>query len=283
MPLNSKKMNLDYIRTFAVLGQSRNMTEASHKLGVDTSYVSRHIKQLEENLQTKLVILDSKTKETRLTESGQYFFEKYEKIYNEILLVEKNNSMNIKITLGIQNDLEQFLLQEKLQQFSQKNPVISFKIKNGPYDQLFKELLQYSIDFVLCKTRVDVVQIPSNVKWKTLFQSNYCFVYHPLKYSFLDYSNVTCIMLVNGTDEREAINQYVQKNNLVWKNTYEVETFDQMISYVQKGFGIGFALKESIKDYPELKVIDLDCPCDVIIAYQEDNVTPIVQELLDMY
>ena len=53
MGLNSQKMNLDYIRTFVVLAQSKNMTEASIKLGVTPSYVSRHISKLEEELKTK--------------------------------------------------------------------------------------------------------------------------------------------------------------------------------------------------------------------------------------
>lgn len=34
MDLNSAKMNLDYIRTFVILVQSRNMTQASQKLNV---------------------------------------------------------------------------------------------------------------------------------------------------------------------------------------------------------------------------------------------------------
>ena len=60
MGLNSQRMNLDYIRTFVVLAQSRNMTEASEKLNVTPSYVSRHIANLEEELNTKLVVFISK-------------------------------------------------------------------------------------------------------------------------------------------------------------------------------------------------------------------------------
>lgn len=88
MGLNSQKMNLDTIRTFVVLSQSRNMTEVSIKLKTTPSSVSRHIMTLEEELGTKLII-NSKHQDLKLTEDGLFFFEKYEKIYNDILLAEK--------------------------------------------------------------------------------------------------------------------------------------------------------------------------------------------------
>jgi len=80
MELMSKKMNLDFVRTFVVLGQSSNMTEASKKLGVTVSSISRHIKELEYSLDAKLVVINSKTKNTELTEIGKYFFDKYVEI-----------------------------------------------------------------------------------------------------------------------------------------------------------------------------------------------------------
>ena len=89
MALSSQKMNLNNIRTFVVLGQSNNMTEASKKLDVAISLVSRHLKQLEEELQTKLVVPTPKNQKLKLTDDGKYFFNKYEKIYNEIMLAEK--------------------------------------------------------------------------------------------------------------------------------------------------------------------------------------------------
>lgn len=89
MKLASLNMNLDYIRTFVVTAQSKSMLEASKKMDVTPSYISRHIERLEKALNTKLVISGSKVQDLKLTETGKYFYEKYEKIYNEILLTEK--------------------------------------------------------------------------------------------------------------------------------------------------------------------------------------------------
>ena len=49
-------MNLDYIRTFVVVGQSKDYKDAANKLKIDYTNVSRHIKALESLMETKLII-----------------------------------------------------------------------------------------------------------------------------------------------------------------------------------------------------------------------------------
>ncbi len=287
MSLSSLKMNLDFIRTFTVLGQSRNMTEASRKLGVDTSYVSRHIKQLEQELQTKLIIPGPKNKEMQLTEAGKYFFEKYERVYNEILLTEKNYRQieqldNCKITLGISLDLEKLIIRDKLFEFLQQYPNINLKIFNGDYERLYKLLNQYSIDFALCKLNAKK-RLDSNIQVKKLFSAQYCLAYDERKYTFSDYSYATIILPVSNTDERKIINDYLLENNIHFQRTIEVETYDQMLSYINRGFGVGFVLKESLVNEKKLTVDDLDCFVDVCILYIKDKITPSTLELLKLF
>lgn len=287
MSLNSLKMNLDFIRTFTVLGQSRNMTEASRKLGVDTSYVSRHIKQLETELQTKLIVPGPKNKEMQLTEAGKYFFEKYERVYNEILLTEKNYRQieqldNCKITLGISLDLEKLIALDKLFYFLKQYPNISLKIFNGDYERLSKLLNQYSIDFALCKLDAKK-RVDANIQVKKLFSAQYCFAYDEHKYNFLDYSKATIILPVSNTDERKIINDYLLENHIHFQRTIEVETYDQMLSYIHRGFGVGFVLKESLVKVKKLTIVDLDCFADVCVLYIKEKITPSTLELLKLF
>ena len=53
--LKTQSMNLDVIRTFVVVGQSKSFQEASVKLLIDRSSVSRHIALLEETLGFKVI------------------------------------------------------------------------------------------------------------------------------------------------------------------------------------------------------------------------------------
>lgn len=46
--MNTQFMNLDLIRTFVIVGQTKDLSETASKLKLDLTNVSRHIKALEE-------------------------------------------------------------------------------------------------------------------------------------------------------------------------------------------------------------------------------------------
>ena len=179
MALKSQRMNLDYIRTFVI----KSMTDASKKMDVTPSYVSRHIRGLEEELGTKLLTPTPKNLPIKLTETGKFFFERYEKIYNEILITEKEFRQseqldNCKITIGVSPDLEENILKPKLMEYSQKYPKITIKVINDESEKLSNKLSQYAVDFIIDKN------IPNNkfknqtITTNTLYTSNYCYVYN---------------------------------------------------------------------------------------------------------
>lgn len=289
MALSSQKMNLDFVRTFVVLGQSSNMTDASKKLGVNVSYISRHLKQLEEELGTRLIIPSPKNKDLQLTDAGKYFFERYEKIYNEILITEKEFRQteqldNCKITIGISTDLEENLVKPKLLDYSKRYPKITIKIVNGETESLTNKLTQYALDIIIDKN------IPNNkskvqiIDTNKLYTSNYCYVYN--KEYFNNISNINdipFILPVSRTQERIIIDEYFSNNNIVPNVKYEVENTDRMISYVKDGFGVGVMLKDAIKETDNLSYIDIDIKSDICISYIKEKLTPSTKEFLKLF
>ena len=289
MALSSQKMNLDYIRTFVVLGQSTNMTDASIKLKVNVSYVSRHLKQLEDELGTKLIIPSPKNKDLQLTDAGKFFFDRYEKIYNEILLAEKEYKQteqldNCKITIGVSSDLEDKLLKPKLLEYSKKYPKIIIKIVNGETEYLSKKLSQYALDIVIDKNIPDNNSKMQIIDTNELYTSNYCLVYNP-KY-FTDISKrdeIPLILPVSRTQERIIIDEYFSNNNIIPNVKYEVENTDRMLSYVKDGFGIGLMLKDALKIEDNLSYADLDIKSNICISYIKEKLTPSTKEFLKLF
>ena len=289
MALSSQKMNLDYIRTFVVLGQSTNMTDASIKLKVNVSYVSRHLKQLEEELGTRLIIPSPKNKDLRLTDAGKFFFERYEKIYNEILLAEKEFKQteqldNCKITIGVSSDLENNLVKPKLLEYSKKYPKIIIKIVNGETEELASKLSQYALDIIIDKN------VPNNnskiqvIDTNKLYTSNYCLVYN--EEYFKNVSNINelpLILPISKTQERIIIDEYFSKNNIIPNVKYEVENTDKILSYVKDGFGVGIVLKDSIKESDNLSYSDIDINSDICISYIKEKLTPSTKEFLKLF
>ncbi len=289
MALSSLRMNLDYIRTFVVLGQSNNMTEAGKKLGVNVSYVSRHLQKLEDELQVKLLVPNAKNRDLQLTDAGKYFFDKYEKIYNEILLTEKEYRQteqldNCKMTIGVASDLEDIMLKDKLRECATKLPNIVVKIVNGDTELLSKKLMQYTVDIIIDKSEPINNSKLQDIETVELFSSNYCFAYNRNFFKGIkDLNGQPLIVPVSKMSERKLINDYLEQKEINVDIKYEVNSFDRMLSYVNEGLGIGFFLKTLVIDDEHLEIIDTDITCRVCLSYIKDKLTPSTKEFIKLY
>lgn len=288
MGLVSLNMNLDYIRTFVVTAQSKSMLEASKKMNVTPSYVSRHIESLENKLNTKLVIVGSKSQDLQLTESGEYFYEKYEKIYNEILLTEKEFMQtrqidNCKITIGVSYDLENVLVKSKIIEFANKYPNICIKIVNGDTTSLVRSLTQFSLDMIIDKNLPDYDLKSQEIKTIKLFNSNYSLVFNRDIYNKnnIDIRTSSLIVPTRDTQERKLFDDYFASMNIKPNIKYELKN-DNIISYVKDGLGVGIVLKELIKD-EKLDYIDLNITSNICISYIKGKLTPSVKEFLKLF
>lgn len=150
--LNTQSMNLDLIRTFVIVGQSRDYNDAASKLNMDRSNVSRHIKTLEELMETKLINKNAKNY-IELTEDGKVLFDGYEKAYNLLFITEKtylqNKDLNSgKISIGISSDIESKILIDKIIDFKKKYADTAFKTINLPSKNLVEKLSHYTLGFV---------------------------------------------------------------------------------------------------------------------------------------
>lgn len=150
--LNTQSMNLDLIRTFVIVGQSRDYNDAVSKLNMDRSNVSRHIKTLEELMETKLINKNAKNY-IELTEDGKVLFDGYEKAYNLLFITEKtylqNKDLNSgKISIGISSDIESKILIDKIIDFKKKYADTAFKTINLPSKNLVEKLSHYTLGFV---------------------------------------------------------------------------------------------------------------------------------------
>ena len=288
MALNSQRMNLDYIRTFVVLGQSRNMTEASQKLNVTISYVSRHIRQLEEELNTKLIIPSPKNRDLQLTESGIYFFKKYEKLYNEILLTEKNYKQlkhldNCKLTIGINSDLDDAFLKSKLEKFVKKFPKINLKVIHGDTEMLLKRLKQYSVDVIIYKVNSNRIYDFDSLQQVHLMKSYYCFTYNPLKFHYESLSQAPVIIPTNSIEDRTFFDHFFKKNNYNFKVIYEFDTFEDMKSSIFICLGLCILLEPAICDHTFLKQERTEMSADINLSYVKEMVTPSTIEFLKLF
>ena len=282
--LNTQSMNLDLIRTFVIVGQSRDYNDAASKLNMDRSNVSRHIKTLEELMGTKLINKNAKNY-IELTEDGKVLFDGYEKAYNLLFITEKtylqNKDLNSgKISIGISSDIESKILVDKIIDFKKKYADTSFKTINLPSKNLVEKLSHYTLDFVIDE-KSDSYKKSSGVKSIDLFDEEYRLVYSKDNFTISDISDLkdlSFILPVSTKQERKLFEEYLSDNQITRRLSIETSNYFSSIEYAKNGLGIALVPKSMIVD--ELEVFDIDLKKTITLSYVENNLSPSSKEFL---
>lgn len=276
--LNTQSMNLDLIRTFVIVGQSKDFNEASSKLSIDHTNVSRHIKALENLMGTKLIKKNSKNY-IELTEDGKALFDGYEKAYNLLFITEKtflqNKDLNSgKISIGIASDVELDLLSSKIANFKKNYFNTAFKIVSLPVKELYEKLSHYNIDFVIDE-KIELKK-SSGIVNIDLYKEKYCLVYLDSKYNIAklsDLDDIPLILPVSSKGERKLFENLLQQNGVTRNLSVETSNYIASIDYAKKGLGVALIPQRLAKDIA-LKQFNIDLSKQIAISYVEENLSP---------
>lgn len=287
--LKTQSMNLDFIRTFVIVGQSRDLADAASKLSIDVTNVSRHIKALEDIMGTKL--LNRSSKNFELTEDGKKLFEGYEKAYNMMLLTEKTfmqgKTLNSgKLTIGVSSAIEMDLVNDKIKSFKQKYPNVVIKVVNLSTKELFDKLSQFYMDFVI-DTPLDNLKKSSNIKVNDLLLDEYCIAYSP-KYSNVvlnsinDLSSLPLILPITSKEERNRFEELISIDGFEKNLSIEVDNYISGKDYAESGFGFALLPKRYVNG-TDLKSFDIDLSKKIAISYIEENLSPSAKQFLSEF
>lgn len=288
--LNTKTMNLNLIRTFVIVGQSKDLKEAASKLDIDPSNVSRNIKSLESIMGTKLINRNSKNY-IELTENGKELFEGYEKAYNLLFITEKtylqNKTLNTgKITIGVSTDDELNLLNDKIKEFKKKYPNVVFKTLNLPTKDLFEKLSQYYLDFVIDEP-IENLKKSDEIKLVNIFDDNFCIAYNPIYFDFKlesieQLKGQPIIVPSASKKERSMLDELLEENNIETNISLEISNYNIAKDYVESGLGFGLLPKRLVRN-TNLESLDLNITKPITISYVEENLSPSAKQFLSEF
>lgn len=280
-------LNLNFIRTFVVLGQSKSITEATKKLNIDRSNISRNISNLEKAYETKLFNITPQKFE--LTEDGRTLFEGFEKAYNLLYITEKNYLQNKdlnngKLTIGVSKDVENDIVIEKIENFKAKYPNVVIKVVNSSTDDLYDRLSKFSMDFII-DTIIDVDQISKKVEVKNIDVDTFCIAYSKKHYNLnintiKDLDNLPLILPVTAKKERYEFNELLKAQKIDVNLSLEVASYDSILKYVEDGLGFGLLPKRFTLNNKDILTFDVELKKDISIAFIRENVCPSAKELL---
>ena len=285
---HTPKMNLDLIRTFVIVGQSKDFADAASKLKIDQTNVSRHIKSLENLMGTKLIKKNSKNY-IELTEDGKTLFEGYEKAYNLLFITEKtfkqSKDLNSgKISIGIAEDIEISMLNDKIESFKKDYPNGAFKIINLSTKDLFEKLYHYNIDFVIDE-KIDNYVKSNEISMLDLYKEEYCLAFLKDKFNIKNLSDIKGIPLIlpiNAKKERKYFEELLLKNKIEKKLSIETASYESGLDYAKRGLGVAL-LPISLAKTTDLQFLNIPISKEIAIAYIEKNLSPSSKEFLKKF
>ena len=130
-----KNINLNLLITFYTVVKHNSFSLAADELVLSKSVVSKQIRQLESELQCTLIQRTTRT--LALTEEGQYLYDSYSKIIDDItrchdVLDKKNQTiggiLKIRLPIVLEHDLE---LMKKVSGFAKRYPNVELEISYG--------------------------------------------------------------------------------------------------------------------------------------------------------
>jgi len=167
-------MNLLNFRYFIEVAQTLNFTRASQNLKISQPGLSQQINTLENELGFKLFYRT--TKKVRLTEEGEYLYNKlsgsFQKIEHTIEDIRKNKKLPITtLKIAAVSSAASTILPKVLDRINQQFPELNFLIEETSSSQALNLVQQKICHLALIRTPVDTnLLLHSGLKFKTLQQ-----------------------------------------------------------------------------------------------------------------
>ncbi|MBC8079906.1 MAG: LysR family transcriptional regulator [Gorillibacterium sp.] len=142
-------MELRQLQYFLKVAKIEHVTQASEELHIAQSAVSRQIHQLEEELGISLFV--QKGRNLQLTSAGKLFLNRVETILNDLdravrEVQEFLNPDTGEIRIGFPHSLGINLLPKVVSVFRQERPGVKFRLRQGTYSSLLRDLVNREID-----------------------------------------------------------------------------------------------------------------------------------------
>lgn len=280
-------INLNLYKIFYEVAYNGSISEASKKLFITQSAVSKAIKKLEEDLDTKLFYRNPKG--VKLTDKGEELLFYVEEAFNNLVTAERtmieSKTLNKgKISIGVPSQIGSFYIFEDITNFHNKYPNIEITIISKTTTQLLKLLERHEIDFIIdtspINTKIDNIIIKPLIDVKNCFavKSDTAIETNKIK-TIKDLANYPLVLPIKGTANRKRLDKIFEKNNVELNNVINIHTSEMIVGSIKKDLGIGYIIYDVIKDNienGEFRIVDIkeDLPDTTInLVYIEKYLT----------
>ena len=131
MGIYNSNFDFNKYRAFYAVAECKSFSRATELLHVSQPAISRSVKELEEQLDTRLFIRGNKS--VKLTENGEKLMGYVQNAFNNILMAERSitesdKELSGEIRIGIYGHISLFMLPKLIKDFVLEYPKVKFDV-----------------------------------------------------------------------------------------------------------------------------------------------------------
>lgn len=284
--MNYIDLDLNLIKVFLTVYESKSILLASKKLYISQPAVSKSIQKLETYLGGKLFVRTPKG--TISTNEGEEF---YECCHNSMQLlnagINKFSTLSsLKqgvLNIGSSSTIIRKLLLPFIEDFNKKYPDIVITITDANSEKLTKYVKSGIIDLAILNMPIADKDIFNITK---ITQTNDCFIANPkFEQNFLskeDLQKQKIIVQKRPSSNRDYFDKMCDENNINITPSFEIGSFGLITDFVSRNLGIAYTIKEFVlADIKEnrVKLLETDFvskPRDVAVITLQTSINSFV-------
>ena len=248
--------NLSSYRIFYTVANTGNISKAAKELYISQPAISKSIQKLEESVGCKLFSRSSRG--VVLTDEGKLLYEHVSEAFETLTMGEEKLKRSIELgvghlKIGVSSTLCKYLLLPYLKEFIRQNPHISISISCQSTNDTLKLLEDNKID-------IGLIGKPENLKnihFDFLEEIEDIFVaakdyLRNLKARGIQKDHIlqssTLMLLDKNNMTRQYIDDYLQENQIIIKDSIDISDMDLLIDFARIGVGVACVLKNFVRE-----------------------------------
>ncbi|MBO5096406.1 MAG: LysR family transcriptional regulator [Bacilli bacterium] len=282
MSIYNSYSDFNKYRVFYAVAECLSFSKATEYLHISQPAISHAIKELEEQLETKL--FKRENKRISLTEDGEKLLEYVKNAFDSLVageraLKENDKEITGKVRIGIYSHISTFMLPKLIKLFNSKNPKVKFTVFSSSDIEIKEKLNNRELDIAILHYPIFV----DNDKFteEKLCELESCFFANKYYYELLTQNKnikkqeVPIILPMKGYIDTLILERYLKNNNIVLKPSYRIYATELKVALVKEGVGICWGSKDCIKKELENEELfeipfDIECPSmSISIAYDK--------------
>ena len=248
--------NLSSYRIFYTVANTGNISKAAKELYISQPAISKSIQKLEESVGCKLFSRSSRG--VVLTDEGKLLYEHVSEAFETLTMGEEKLKRSIELgvghlKIGVSSTLCKYLLLPYLKEFIRQNPHISVSISCQSTNDTLKLLEDNKID-------IGLIGKPENLKnihFDFLEEIEDIFVaakdyLRNLKARGIQKDHIlqssTLMLLDKNNMTRQYIDDYLQENQIIIKDSIDISDMDLLIDFARIGVGVACVIKNFVRE-----------------------------------